>query len=71
MKLPNNLTNPGLVLEGTKCATGKVCHEQKCVPLAAAMDKITCPKGSNGKVCSGKSHGVSLQLQNNNECLLI
>ena len=60
--LSNDMPNPGLVGEGTKCGDEMVCimdlGTAKCMDLST-LNSPTCPVGSNGVLCSGPSRGVS------------
>ena len=51
-------TNPGLVLEGTRCGTDMMCVNQECRHVST-LNFSSCPVGSNGLVCSGNESGVS------------
>ena len=51
-------TNPGLVLEGTRCGTDMMCISQECRDVST-LNFPSCPIGSNGLVCSGITNGVS------------
>ena len=47
--------------DGIKCASGKMCYEQRCVSVSS-LGFPQCPTGSNGQVCSG--NGVKYSLKN-------
>lgn len=56
-----NQVDPGLAPDGAKCAPGKMCVNQKCMPIADLRKSITgrsgCPNdcGGNG-VCNSLGH---------------
>ena len=55
----SDVISPGLVDDGVKCASGKMCYEQRCVSVSTYQQGLAqCPTGSNGRVCSG--NGVSI-----------
>ncbi|XP_034948463.1 uncharacterized protein Meltrin [Chelonus insularis] len=56
-----NQVDPGLAPDGAKCAPGKMCVNQKCMPIAdlraSTIGKDSCPNncGGNG-VCNSLGH---------------
>ena len=51
------MISPGLVQDGTRCGTGRVCRDQECINVDDITD-LSCPVGSNGQTCSGSANGV-------------
>ncbi|XP_046382274.1 uncharacterized protein LOC124153219 [Ischnura elegans] len=56
-----NEVDPGLAPDGAKCGHGKMCVNQKCLPVgslvAGGPNAKGCPRGCNGNgVCNSKSH---------------
>lgn len=50
----SDVISPGLVDDGVKCASGKMCYEQRCISVSNYQQGLPqCPTGSNGRVCSG------------------
>ncbi|KAI1721316.1 reprolysin (M12B) family zinc metalloprotease domain-containing protein [Ditylenchus destructor] len=45
----------GLVQEGTRCASGKICIENSCIPLSQVSPPVHCPTNNLALQCSG--HG--------------
>ncbi|XP_055524444.1 zinc metalloproteinase-disintegrin-like BmMP [Wyeomyia smithii] len=54
------VTNPGLVPDGAKCGTGKMCWKQRCVPLTFLQENDigeNCAEGCNGHgVCNSEGN---------------
>ena len=48
----SDIESPGLVEDGIKCGSGKMCYNQRCVNVSS-LGFPQCPTGSNGQVCSG------------------
>ena len=55
----SDVVSPGLVEDGIKCDTGKMCYEQRCVDVSS-LGLPQCPTGTNGRVCSG--NGVRMKI---------
>ena len=51
------MISPGLVQDGTRCGTGRVCITQQCINVDQ-ITTLSCPVGSNGQTCSGSANGV-------------
>eukprot|EP00794_Sanderia_malayensis_P005739 gene5739-6442_t len=53
----DDLDNPTLVQQGTKCNEGKICMSNKCVNLTS-LDLKTCPENAchNGGICNNMGH---------------
>ncbi|XP_023932005.1 disintegrin and metalloproteinase domain-containing protein unc-71-like isoform X2 [Lingula anatina] len=51
-----DVTDMGLVEEGTKCAHNRLCVNRVCVHIDTIIRKKPCPKGLDNRTCSG--HGV-------------
>ncbi|KAG8230722.1 hypothetical protein J437_LFUL010823, partial [Ladona fulva] len=56
-----NEVDPGLAPDGAKCGPGKMCVNQKCLPVeslvAGGANGKGCPKGCSGNgVCNSKNH---------------
>lgn len=48
----SDIISPGLVDDGIKCGSGKMCYEQRCRSISDLVIP-QCPNGTNGRVCSG------------------
>ena len=48
----SDVMSPGLVEDGMKCGSGKMCYEQRCRDISSLTIR-QCPVGSNRRVCSG------------------
>ena len=66
----SDVMSPGLVEDGIKCGSGRMCCEQRCVSISS-LGLPQCPTGSNGRVCSGNGvrpfldeHITEMLLQN-------
>ena len=55
-----DIVSPGLVEDGIKCGSGKLCYEQRCVTVSS-LSLPQCPTDSSGAVCSG--NGVRMNIQ--------
>ena len=56
----SDIVSPGLVEDGIKCGSEKMCYEQRCMSVSS-LGFPQCPTGSNGQICSG--NGVRLFLK--------
>ncbi|XP_049278949.1 zinc metalloproteinase-disintegrin-like BmMP [Anopheles funestus] len=56
-----DVVNPGLVPDGTKCGTGRMCFHQQCVAISRLQEEQDigdeCPENCNGNgVCNSEGH---------------
>ncbi|UYV64362.1 ADAM22 [Cordylochernes scorpioides] len=59
----SEITDMGMVFDGTKCDESKICVNQTCVYLQHYIEPGSCPTNNHAVVCS--SHGVC---SNRNQC---
>ncbi|XP_065835038.1 disintegrin and metalloproteinase domain-containing protein 11-like [Oscarella lobularis] len=50
--LGSDVRDPGLVEDGTRCDTNKVCVSHACTSISS-LSVVACPRGSNSLTCSG------------------
>ena len=65
-----NIVSPGLVEDGIKCGSGKMCYEQRCMSVSS-LGFPQCPTGSNGQVCSGNGVRINISYTTNHFILKI
>lgn len=53
-----NDIDPGMVPEGSKCGDGKLCVNQRCIPVESlVIGPKSCPRGCAGNgICNSKGH---------------
>ena len=54
-----DVMSPGLVQDGTKCASDQVCLSQECVSVSQITTQA-CEAASNGLICSGNGVNPSI-----------